>query len=257
LGRRRRRVSGAAAGRKHWFIVEQGEATIEKELERGAVKPNNEETRRFRLGVLDWFRENSRDFHWRAGHACTYTKVVSEVLLQRTQAPVVSEFLPTFLSAFPNWEAIAASEEENLGSVLRPLGLWRRRAKSLKALSAEISRRDGSWPATRLELEEMPAVGQYVASAVMMFEHGTPAPLMDASMARVLRRYFTITPKKADIRYDKPLQEIAHAVVDDPEAVRVNWAILDFAALQCKRVRPECESCPLRSDCGYFASLVE
>lgn len=230
---------------------------IEKERERNGYRLDNAEILRFRRGLLRWFAENRRDFYWRSGHVCTYTKVVSEVLLQRTQASVVSEFLPTFLSAFPNWDAIAGSDEEKVGSILRPLGLWRRRAKSLISLSGDISRREGSWPATRSELETMPAVGQYVASAVLMFEHGTPAPLMDASMARVLRRYFAITPEKADIRYDKPLQEIAHAVVDDPEAVHLNWAILDFAALQCKRNRPECESCPMQSGCAYFASSRE
>lgn len=227
---------------------------IKKESEREAYRLDSSRVKRFRRGLLRWFAENRRDFYWRSGHVCTYTKVVSEVLLQRTQAPVVSEFLPTFLAAFPSWDAIAASNEEKVGIILRPLGLWRRRAKSLVALSGDISRREGKWPETRPELETMPAVGQYVASAVLMFEHGTPAPLMDASMARVLRRYFEITPEKADIRYDKHLQETAHAVVDAPETVDLNWAILDFAALQCKKNRPECESCPLRSSCSFFAN---
>lgn len=95
-------------------------------------------------------------------------------------------------------------------------------------------RSEGSWPATRLELEAMSTVGQYVASAVLMFEYGMPAPLMGASMARVMRPYFAKS----------------HRPVDDPEAVRVNWVIWDLAALQCKRVRQECDSCTLQSDCA-------
>lgn len=211
-------------------------------------------TQQFKKGLLEWFAENRRDLFWRAGDSCAYIKVVSEVLLQRTQAPVVSDFLPIFIAAFPSWHAIAESDVEKLETVLRPLGLWRRRATALMSLSRDLMLRQGHWPATRLELETMPAVGQYVASAILMFEHGMPAPLMDASMARVLRRYFEVLPEKADIRHDKPLQELAHAVVDDPAAVSLNWAILDFAALQCKKARPQCETCTLQAGCAYFAA---
>ena len=96
---------------------------------------------------------------------------------------------------------------------------------------------------------------QYVASAVLMFEHGIPAPLLDANMARVLRRYFKITPIKVDIRYDKQPQETACAVVDGAGAVTINWAILDFAALQCTQNRPKCERCPLQCGCARFLQV--
>ena len=226
-------------------------------MNRGDYGLDAAKIQQFKSGLLAWFADKRRDFYWRSAGACTYTKVVSEVLLQRTQAPVVSNFLPTFISAFPSWNAIAESDEEDVGEILRPLGLWRRRAKALVALAGDLSRREGCWPADRHELETMPAVGQYVASAVLMFEHGVAAPLMDASMARVLRRYFEVKPEKADIRYDKPLQALANAVVDDPDAVKLNWAILDFAALQCKKAKPECETCPLRKGCVYFARTRE
>lgn len=206
----------------------------------------------FKDGILGWYRDHRRDFYWRSEKVCNYTKVVSEVLLQRTQAGTVSRFLPTFLAVYPDWQAIAGSDEDAIGDVLRPLGLWRRRAGALLSLSREITGRTGAWPSTREELESMPAVGQYVASAVLMFEHGMPAPLMDASMARVLRRYFGLTPIKADIRYDRLLQATADAVVDNTDAVIVNWAILDFAALQCKKLVPACESCPLQRGCACF-----
>lgn len=223
----------------------------------GRRPPRKVELAWFRRSLMRWFTLNGRELFWRSERACIYTMVVSEVLLQRTQASVVSGFLPTFLASFPDWQAIAQSDNETIGQVLRPLGLWRRRASALLSLSTEITRREGRWPGTRQELEEMPAVGQYVASAVLMFEHGVPAPLMDASMARVLRRYFAIRPEKVDIRYDKQLQEVAHAVVDDPEFVRLNWAILDFAALQCTKSCPSCKTCDLRSRCAYFAERRE
>lgn len=207
---------------------------------------------RFRSDLLEWFSFNQRKFYWREDGMSIYVRVVSEVLLQRTQAAVVSSFLPTFLATFPSWDAIAQSNEERIGELLKPLGLWRRRAASLLALATEISRRGGAWPLTRQELESIPAVGQYVASAVLLFEHKERAPLLDASMARLLRRYFAITPEKADIRYDKPLQAVAHAVLEETDPVALNWAMLDFAALQCRNNVSGCVTCALKGGCKRY-----
>ncbi|TCS35620.1 A/G-specific DNA-adenine glycosylase [Paucimonas lemoignei] len=215
--------------------------------------PKDIDVSRFRTGLMAWFSFNQRKFYWRTDDVSNYIKIVSEVLLQRTQAGVVSSFLPTFLATFPSWDAIAQSNEDEIGALLKPLGLWRRRAVSLLALAKEISHRGGAWPLTREELESIPAVGQYVASAVLLFEHKERAPLLDASMARLLRRYFAITPEKADIRYDRPLHTIAHAVLGTGDPILLNWAMLDFAALQCRTNAGGCVSCVLKAECEHYA----
>ena len=94
----------------------------------------------------------------------------------------------------------------------------------------------------------MPAVGQYVASAVLLFCHERPEPLIDSNMARVLERYFG-SRKLADIRYDPYLQRLARDVVGSDHPTLINWAILDFAALVCTPRNPRCQKCPLNRGC--------
>lgn len=228
-----------------------------KSVQVSYLASEREHVSRFRHDLLEWFAVNQRRFYWRAGGTSNYVKVVAEVLLQRTQAAVVSKFLPTFLDVFPDWEAITRCSEEEIGELLKPLGLWRRRAISLLALATEITRRGGVWPLTRQELESIPAVGQYVASAVLLFEHKERAPLLDASMARILRRYFAITPEKSDIRYDKPLQAVAHLVLEQGDPIALNWAMLDFAALQCRKNAEGCASCFLKAGCKRYATVQD
>ena len=102
----------------------------------------------------------------------------------------VERFFPSFIRRFRSWSDVSAASIEDLGEVLRPIGLWRRRAGGLKALASEMVRRRGSFPIDRRQIEALPAVGQYVASAVLLFAHGRPEPLLDANMARVLERLF-------------------------------------------------------------------
>jgi A/G-specific adenine glycosylase len=203
----------------------------------------------FACHVIEWFDENGRDFPWRRANQSLYRLVVTEILLQRTRAETVAGFYAEFFARFPSWRALSRATGLELERFLMPIGIWKRRANVLGRLSAEMVARGGRFPREYSEVRRLPGVGQYVANAVVLFRDGTPAPLIDGSMARVLERYFG--PRKlADIRYDPYLQDLACRVVgwDDPRAV--NWAILDLAALVCKVRNPACSECPLTRGCG-------
>jgi A/G-specific adenine glycosylase len=206
-----------------------------------------------RVGL--WAATNLRAFPWRAREATSFQAIVSEVLLQRTQAQVVANFLPVFLTSFPSWRALATAPEEEIQEKIRKIGIWRKRAQALKGLAVEVCRRRGRFPANREELESIPAVGQYVANAVLLFYHRQPQPLLDAGMARVLERHFG--PRRlSDIRHDPYLQELSRRVVVTDDPSQMNWAILDLAALICKVKQPRCGECPVKRSCRYRRELI-
>lgn len=158
--------------------------------------------------LVSWARVNGRDFPWRSGEAGAYEKIAVEVLLQRTTATAVGKFYAQFFTRFDSWKALASAEPADLEEFLRPLGLWRRRATSLLGLARYAADRDGQFPPDPSLHAEIPAVGQYVSNAVLMFQHGRRVPLLDVNMARVIERY--VRPRKlADIRYDPWLQAAA------------------------------------------------
>jgi A/G-specific adenine glycosylase len=205
-----------------------------------------------RRRLLKWYAEQGRKFAWRSPGVGIYQKVVTEVLLQRTQAATVDRFFASFFEKFTSWDDIHSVDIDTLGKFLEPIGLWRRRSVALKALAAEMVQRGGQFPARRKELEELPAVGQYVANAVLLFAHEQAYPLLDVNMARVLERVFE--PRKlADIRYDPGLQTLARNLVRSNHAAELNWAVLDIAARYCRPRRPTCGDCPLRARCNYVA----
>jgi A/G-specific adenine glycosylase len=204
----------------------------------------------FRELLLVWFRKEGRRFPWRDPDASPYIRVISEILLQRTRAETIASFFPRFIHRFPGWNDLAAAREDELRTFLEPIGLWRRRALSLLLLGNEMQTRKGRFPSTRTDIEELPGMGQYVASAVMLFCHGNRQPLLDVNMARVLERCFG-ERKLADIRHDPWLQALSRRVVKDRRAIKINWAILDLGSKICTIRQPRCESCPVRSCCRY------
>jgi len=206
-----------------------------------------------RARLLKWYEDHGRRFPWREPTATDYERVMAELLLQRTKAEVVAEFLPGFVTQYPSWISIVEAPSDELEEVLKPLGLWRRRAKSLQALAENMVRRNGRFPSSREDLEQLPGVGQYMASGIMLVCHERPEPLLDVNMARVLERVFG--PRSlADIRYDPWLQSISRQVVDSTRSLETNWAVLDFAALVCTRTRPGCQRCCLANVCTQFST---
>jgi A/G-specific adenine glycosylase len=209
----------------------------------------------FRNRLVRWYLEKGRKFPWRTSRATLYTKILSEVLLQRTTAAAIAAFLPDFTARYPSWSAIGNADLRELEDALRPIGLWRRRALSLHALAKELTRRGGRFPKARAEIDELPGVGQYIGNAVELFVHNSRRPLLDVNMARVLERFFG--PRRlADIRYDPYLQFMAHKLVAIGDAKIINWAILDFASVICKRPIPLCGECFLRAKCAYYNLVV-
>ena len=204
--------------------------------------------RLFQNRIREWFKVYGRALPWRRPNQSLYRLVVTEVLLQRTKAESVAAIYDQFFSKYPDWSVLAEADPTEIQVILKYIGLWKRRPPKLIAFANAVVERGGELPKTREELEEIPAVGQYVASAALLFREISNEPLLDAGMARVLERFFG--PRKlADIRYDPYLQTLSHAVVDDCDAVSLNWGILDLAALVCQRTRLKCEICPLDNYC--------
>jgi len=207
----------------------------------------------FRKKLEAWFKLNGRRFPWRNKSTSKYQLIIAEVLLQRTQAETVSRFYPRFIQKYPSWKVLAKAKKKDLQVFLKPIGLWRQRANAIKNLSSEMTKRNGRFPKTREEIEKIPAVGQYIANAVLMFCHGQQQPLLDVNMARVLERFFG-RRKLADIRYDPYLQQLARDVLPNRGFKEFNWAILDFASLVCRTKKPLCSKCCLNRQCRYHAT---
>ena len=207
----------------------------------------------FRRELLIWYDSNARKFPWRhAGKSC-YEIIIAEILLQRTKAETVKKHYEAFIKKYANWDAINKASLSDIESILKPFGLWKQRSKRLKELARTMVTNNGKLPENPKDIEAFPLFGQYIVNAILTQCYQQKKPFLDASMARLLDRFFG-ERKLVDIRYDPYLQELAHRIVKKrkvQDALFLNWAILDFASLVCLKQSPKCDICPLKNRCLY------
>ena len=205
----------------------------------------------FQEKLLELYFENGRYFLWRKNSATNYELIISEVFLQRTKAETVSKFLPQFFKKYPSWKQLGNETEEELKNFIKPLGLYNQRGTRFYKLAQELKKRKGRFPKTRNQVEDIPMMGQYITNAYELYVLKKKSPLLDVNMARLLERFFG-ERNLADIRHDPYLQTLAYRVVNIKKTKELNWAILDYAALVCKKRGPVCKICTLSEYCEYF-----
>jgi A/G-specific adenine glycosylase len=212
------------------------------------MPPGREKIEFFKVEISRWSRANLRDFPWRRV-SDPYVVLVTEKLLQQTDFGHVRKVWHEFFRKFPAVSDLASASEEEVASVLKPLGLWRQRAKQLKALANElIAKYGGEVPRRYEDLRALPGVGDYVARATLVFAFGIPTYLLDVNTRKVVQRFF-FHPWEASDR--EVIEVLELALPADPEECKIfNWGLIDFSALVCSR-KPKCAKCPLGGSCSY------
>jgi A/G-specific adenine glycosylase len=204
--------------------------------------PASAEVAEIRRDLLEWYERNRRDFPWRRT-SDPYAVLVSEVMLQQTQASRVVDRFVRFMARFPTAETLATSSTGDVLVEWSGLG-YNRRALTLQRAAALVSR-DG-WPTDVIGLERLPGVGPYTARAVASLAFGVPVGVVDTNVRRWLLRRFG----KADTR--AALQALANALAAPgagPSIAAWTHASMEFGAAICRSRRPACETCPISTGC--------
>jgi A/G-specific adenine glycosylase len=197
-------------------------------------------------GILSWYDDFKRDLPWRKSKN-PYEIWLSEVILQQTRVNQGLPYYLKFIEMFPQVEDLARAPEQQVLRAWEGLGYYSR-ARNLHAC-AKIIYNDfnGNFPKSIAELQKLPGIGPYTASAISSFCFNEPAAVVDGNVYRVLARIFGIT---SDIRKSyKEFHQIAGQLLPPERAGEFNQAIMEFGALQCTPKSPDCSVCPVATFC--------
>lgn len=191
--------------------------------------------RAFRKLVLLHYKAHGRHMlPWRKT-TDPYEILVSEVMLQQTQVDRVIPFYKAFLKAFPTPKKLAGAPLSHVLTLWQGLG-YNRRAKMLQNAAKEITVKwKGRFPRAIEEIESLPGVGPYTASAVAAFAFNADSIFIETNIRAVIIHHFC-TGKNAVS--DDAIREVLRAVYPKGNAREWYSALMDYgAALKRQGVR--------------------
>lgn len=209
----------------------------------------------FRKRIIGWYRQyGDKDIPWRNTDNPWHV-LVATFLLRKTTTNQVLKLYNRFVERYPDPQSLLKASEEEVKEMIKPLGMEHKRAKLIIRLARMIvSKFGGRIPCSLNKLKELPGVGTYTASEVLLVACRKPEPLLDRNMIRVVQRVFGVGSSKKRPHTDPKMWAFARMLVPkDPDAAReFNYGVLDFARKICTARRPRCGTCPLADICSYF-----
>ncbi len=195
--------------------------------------------RAFRKKIYDYFDAEGRDLPWRK-RLNPYRVLVSEIMLQQTQVERVVQKYQEFLSAFPDFSALASAPLPKLLALWSGLG-YNRRALALKALAQKVMEDySGKLPKEAEELIALPGIGKYTAGAVRTFAFNKPTVFIDTNIRRVYIHEFLRTDENI---HDHDLMPLVEQTIDKANPRKWYNALMDYGTmLKQKHVNPNRKS---------------
>ncbi|MFX1237937.1 MAG: A/G-specific adenine glycosylase [Promethearchaeota archaeon] len=185
----------------------------------------------FRNIVYTYFNQHGRDFPFRKD-LTPYKVLVSEMMLQQTQAGRVAEKYLAFIEKFLDFVALSKASLEEVLKAWQGLG-YNRRAVALKKIAEIIvNDYDGRLPETVEALEKLPNIGFNTASSIVAFAYNKPVVFIETNIRRVYIHFFF--PGKKEIK-DKEILPIVRATLDLNNSRKWYYALMDYGVMLKKK----------------------
>lgn len=177
-----------------------------------------------------------------------FTLLVATVLSAQTTDVRVNATTPELFARYPGPHELAAADPDELESILRPLGFFRAKARSVTGLARTLVERfDGHVPGRLEDLVQLPGVGRKTANVVLGNAFGVPGITTDTHVLRLSRR-LGYTTSEDPVVVERDLGALL---------ARRDWTmachrLIFHGRRTCHARRPACGACPLAALCPSY-----
>ena len=151
---------------------------------------------------------------------------------------------------YPTPESMANADIGELEEIVRPCGLYRMKAESIKAAS-EMLVRDygGALPPDMDELLKFPGVGRKIANLLLGDIYKMPAIVCDTHCIRICGR-IGLYPEKE--KSAERVERVLRSLMDVTRGSDFCHRIVEFGREICSARSPRCDACPMTDICLHF-----
>ncbi len=184
-------------------------------------------------------------------------ELVYTILSQNTTSANCQKAFDALKLRFPDWDDVLGAGPGELEDAIKPAGLWRSKAFSIRCALQELGRTTEKphldWLAELSDedaissLMSIPGVGRKTAACVLMFGMGRPVLAVDTHVRRVSIQLGLIPKTTLDKAHDLLAEVVA------PESVyEFHVNMVRHGREVCHARNPACAACVLSSECDFY-----
>lgn len=148
---------------------------------------------------------------------------------------------------FTTIEAFADADVEDIEEIVKPCGLYKTKAKSIKEMCIQL--RDdygGKLPDTLEELTKLSGIGRKTANLIMGDIYRKPAVVTDTHCIRITGR-LGLVKSKEPAKVEAELWKI----LPPDKSSDFCHRLVHFGREYCTARSPKCDKCPVRTLCAF------
>lgn len=179
-------------------------------------------------------------------HQGPFRVLIATILSLRTKDTLTAVVAPRLFAAADTPAAMLALSEERIAELIYPVGFYRTKARSIRAVCALLlERHAGQVPRTLEELLALPGVGRKTANLVLTAGYGLPGICVDTHVHRICNRWGYVRSKAPD-----ETELVLRAKLPHGHWIPINGLLVTLGQNICHPTSPRCSICPVRAHCA-------
>ena len=172
--------------------------------------------------------------------------LVATILSAQCTDERVNQVTPALFERYPDVEAFAGADREELEGLVRSTGFYRNKARNIQRMAQRVvSEHGGQVPDSMDELVELPGVARKTANVVLSNAFGrNEGVVVDTHVKRVAGR-LGLTGETDPVRVERDLMQ----VLDTDDWHSFPWRMILHGRQRCTARKPDCSACEIRHLC--------
>lgn len=195
--------------------------------------------------VLDRLKDRYPEAGCALDHVNVFQLLIAVVLSAQTTDKSVNIVSVPLFEAYPDAQALAQADLEDLQEILKRIGMYKTKSKNIKNLSAQlVEKYDGQVPEDYDKLVELPGVGRKTANVVLAEGFGHQRIAVDTHVFRVTNRIGLVQEKDV-LKTELGLME----ALPENRWSEAHHSFIFHGRNCCAARKPKCEECPIEHIC--------
>ena len=202
--------------------------------------------------VLDILEETYPDAECALHHQNVFQLIVAVALSAQTTDKLVNVVTPALFERYPDADALAAADVEEVSEYIKRIGMYKTKAKNIVGMAQKlVSDYGGQVPEDYDALVSLPGVGRKTANVVLSVGFGHQRIAVDTHVFRVANRIGLVHEKDV-LKTEISLMER----IPEERWSRTHHSLIFHGRQCCDARKPKCDDCPINTLCEYINGKV-